>query len=429
MSMSSSKSIVASGARVSPATQVCWIPDGETRLDREFARTTSAVAAVLNARRSRRPPSWETLLEAAVRDAEYACDVESRYLRGEPTRVLNDRGTRRLREQAGEHGFVESRLDADGVEREYLVQHVGPRRRAAELRISWYGLAPPVGPRGAVPLAGDRTRTPSPRVLRDAQRILALLTREFGRCGENPVRVTLPELRLLLGCDADRRRGPKRAMAALRALQELRFEITHLAGPKRRSYGALIGTITERAAGRGRSVDGDVYVQLGTNVIGCLDAFAAPRPADHPRSTHDFGLRPSSVGASGFDILPTSCLPHYAVAAAMTEAEAAACEWIDRQLTLTSDARSQGRRARRGSERELREYSHADCELLPRDHRFVAAYGHFARNPERGYSLLGTRADGNGLVDALLRPWHARGRGRREGRDITDTVRLLRARG
>jgi hypothetical protein len=99
------------------------------------------------------------------------------------------------------------------------------------------------------------------------------------------------------------------------------------------------------------------------------------------------------------------------VLAGLTAQQRNLVNWVEREITVKRDPIRKERKNQKSNSktkdaREPRLYDHIFCPLLPEGQSFVAALGHFVRNPEAGFTLYGTASKGSkrsgGHIDGLV---------------------------
>lgn len=406
-----------------------------------------------------RIPRWEDLEEAEVKrllDAEGGDAFRDRRQEGGPPPLLKQEklpggqtgqislrahARTSLEERNNRVGWRKFVKDPDGRTRDYLIRKCG----GVEIRLSWYDLAwPLVGDgttRGRAELEQRRAECqnnmfedPDGKVrkqieqqmewlgaLDDARKMMGYVLNVFARDGTNPVRIPAHELRILLE-NEKAEDGMARIRGGLRALQELRFSAK---GPGMQVFGPLLGSVAYRARGRGEATDGEFYVEVSEEGVGCLQAYGTKRYKirdGHRLNLYDWRQNADLEGGrylTGWSTLR----PFFDKAKGLSSSQQSLLDWIEAEITLAKDPPSQ-KQVRGAAGMEPRFYRHDFCPLLEQGRDYVGALGHFRQNPEVGRRMAGTestgkkRADGTasggktaGLLEAAFRVELPRGKG------------------
>jgi DNA-binding XRE family transcriptional regulator len=416
--------------------------EAPTRIDKNALALLNASSGLTLPRSLAKVPRWDELVrEEAARiyteQGEEAFKpkpgvrgklLEKRTARGgETVFSLTPEAEDALLQSEGHKGFVRKVAEPDGGEREYFMKRFRAGGGFLGVGLSWYGAAAPLGEdetrrdlerereRASLGELFEADRAQEERRLRrlgsisDAREVAKLILHRFGARGENPLRVPVQDLRVLLECEKDPN-GLARVRGALQALQELRFVLNTSGvggGLSLRSSGSFLNDVTEIRRGGGGHGEGEFSVTISERFVGVLHAFntAHYRIRDAQKVlTYDWGKKLEDAEREelrgGYLRGFSSLTPYYDKAAGFTESQSRLRTWIEAELTRRKDPTAVGRESARAKkdapDRDAPRVYGADfCPLLPQGQRFHGALGHFDRrnhgNPEKGRTLAGTR--------------------------------------
>ena len=411
--------------------------DGNTLMDTGVAHLVRFMDGTKLPRKWGRIKKWDDLVQAEVdrlrdahgEDAFVEVDgVRKALLRRKWTAAgvelveLTNEAERELKDHEGHKGFRGVFKDRDNVPREYLVKRFRAGGGYMEVRLSWYSsawrlVAEELEEEEARALERkaetdgllfDELREKERRTvdgwlrhlgtLKDAREVMDYVLRRFGMIGENPVHVPASEFRVLLECKQDDH-GHGRVNGALRALQELRFDMKAAGvgpGVSGHAFGGLVSDVRYKGRGPGKHTDGDFYISLSDIAVGCLHVFGtAEGRIREPRRVFDFTAGLSKDEREKLDFVRSYTLaPLYDRAKGFTRTQRALREWVDHNLTLRKDAAAKVHKHAKvppsaSDANEPRLYGPSFCPLLEEGRRYHAPLGHFSRNPETGRKLKG----------------------------------------
>lgn len=339
--------------------------------------------------------------------------------------------------------------------KEYLVRLFQAGQGYVEVGLSWFNLAGPWAEgwrnelRDAIEaerrrlepmLFDDLERAHQERidrlalqlqVLEDGRRIMEAILGQVGRQGRNPVRIPAVAFRTLLKLEGNPH-WKSRVESALEALRACEFRLeSHGTATKMRGRGNFIGAWTYQGAGPGGHGEGDYFISVVPDFLGCLAVFQSGKrklPSGLEVTEYAFGkkLTEDEKKALGWGYDPKERRRRRAVqryltfdagrvfyhaAVGLTPEQENLVAWIEREITLKGDATAPGRRHLRVKRtaqdaKEPRLYGSEFCPLLPQGRRFEAALGHFRHNAETGRTLFGTEtrrtATGGGRTEGLI---------------------------
>jgi len=325
-----------------------------------------------------------------------------------------------LLDSVGPRWFRRIHKDEDGVQREYLEKRLRAGSGVFTGRFSWYGRAWPLVDEGRkgekIALEALEQRLRQGRLfeelseedqaalnsrlrlmesIRDAHSVMEAILAAFGRVGENPLRVPAWELRTLLECEKDRN-GFRRVRGCLRALQEIRFEVTL---PGTRISGPFLGEVAYVGRGPGDHGDGTFFLQISPAFVGSLGVFRTshhkvPKVLTYAWTKELSADERKELGKRGF-VQGFSLAPFWDRAKGFTPSQTSLRRWIEQELTRNKDAARWDRRSVRLKPSDPqadkpRTYGWDFCPLLPEGRFYYGALGHFSKNAECGRSLYGT---------------------------------------
>lgn len=415
--------------------------DGATRLDLASFHRLNALSGLSLPQSLAKVPRWEDLcreeVERILADHGEAAFRSERNIRGallekktdkktrEPVAVLTREAEEGLLAAKGSRAFIRTKDDRDGKRREYLTKQFRSGGGFAELGLSWYGQAAPFAAdevgrelerernRNAVGELFKEKREANERMLRqvgairDAHELAVILLYRFGDVGQNPVRLTVDELKVGLACEKDPN-GLDRVLGAIRALQELRFVFNASAvGGGIEASGPFLNDFAHHRKGPGGHGEGFVLARISEGFVGVLHVFntadARIRDAravlryDWRKKLEDENREELSSGfLRGFQ----SLAPYFDKTAGFTDSQKRLRAWIEDQITLRKDQATRGRESEQSKKTapdayEPRVYRTDFCPLLPEGKLFHGALGHFQRTrhgePEKGRTLGGTK--------------------------------------
>ncbi len=399
-------------------------------------------------------PTWEALVaeeisdildrhgERAFRDPPLLKKETDRKTK--ETRVsLTWEAEEALADRAGLKGYRKLLSDDDRtVEREYLVRRFRAGDGHVEARLSWYDLAEPfhagavaetrrhlearlqklkepalfedlnVEERASVE---DSLRTLS--YIEDGRLVIERVGRELLAGGQNPVVLPAWELKNLLRCHgADN--AMERVRGVLSALEKIRYSISIVRGnrPSHHVRGVFLKSVGEEKKGAGKHGEGDFYLEVSREFLGCLNVFKVRDNLLRGRSTVFFSLQKELSDAEKKDLEKGflrgfSLSSHYDVAEGFTKEQGLLRGWIESQVTRRKDPVPKARkrlrvRATAPDADEPRLYGSDFCPLIPEGRLLACALSNFRRNPEAGWTLGGTTgratATGGPHVGGLL---------------------------
>lgn len=346
----------------------------------------------------------------------------------------------KIRAGLGTTGYL-YRDPKDGLE--YLVRLVQAERGYVEVGLSWYGMAGPLVTDWRQGKVADAERLRQEleqgllwddldterhrrldtllaqvRVWDHGRRVLELALTQAGRQGQNPVVIPAECFPTLLGLQGDEHWKDK-VEGCLNGLTHLRSRLRSFdLGRDLYGYGTFLAGWTYRGRGPGAHAEGDYYLELGHQFLGCLQVFESGRrklrggvdaitydwrkkltgeqrgELGWTQQSRDRGADPAS-----FHVFDAGRVFYNATEGLSPEQENLV-RYLEAQLTRRKDNAAKDpetgkpwcRRARGDAEdaHEPRLYDRSFCPLLPADQRFHAALGHFSGNPETGRTLGGT---------------------------------------
>lgn len=316
--------------------------------------------------------------------------------------------------------------------REYLVRLVKVGNGYLEVGLSWWGEAGPLVDewRKALEREAGRAKEEARQGvlfedmgLGQQRELDAMLTQircfDYGRTilqvalgqlrkqARNPIELPALALRSLLDLGGD---GGWKAKVegSLEGLRQLNYSLRSFdLGHEVYGYGSALASWTYVARGAGKHAEGFYYLELGAQFVGCLRAFEGDRVmlrGGLPALTFDWSKKPpeqtgSQARKSRVQLLDAGA-PFYDAAEGLTPEQSNLTNFLYGQLTLRKSAVAKGPDGRPWCERskandpgaeEPRIYTSAFCPLLPEGRQYHGALGRFARNPEAGRTLGGTR--------------------------------------
>lgn len=348
----------------------------------------------------------------------------------------------RVREGLGSKGFRE--VDRR-TGQEYLVRLVQAGSGYIEVGLSWWGQAGPL-----VESWVQDARKEADKIRRDTQqpvlfedlekerqtrldamlasircwdygrKVLEAVLGQVGRQAQNPVVVPAEDLRLLLGLQEHRdwKDAVEGTLEGLRRLESrLRsFDLGH----DLHGYGTALASWTYLGRGPGRHGDGDYYLELGRQFLGCLSVFESggrKLRGGVEAATFNWSIKelPNETRAAvgwtrksreegetpeRFVVFDAGTV-FYNAAEGLTPEQGRLVKFLEQQETLQGDlpakdpatGKAWTKRAKRGSAEAAlpRLYDRRFCPLLPEGKSFHGALGHFPKNnPESGRTLRGT---------------------------------------
>lgn len=222
------------------------------------------------------------------------------------------------------------------------------------------------------------------RLSADAGTIMDKLLRQFGHFGENPVQIPVWEL-------ADLIRGDwTKVKECLDLLKTMNVKV--VIAPKNQRTELSGGFISEYSItymGPGKHHDGQLLIWLTNSAIGTLQVFATASSKLQSQK-YDLLKQLSKDERKDLDYSKARLVtPHFDQAAGLTPHQARIRSWIEEQLTLNTDAPAYRVDKRPDTQNKYRIYNSEFCPLLPAGQEYHAALGHFTKNPEHGWRLVG----------------------------------------
>lgn len=445
------------GAAVAPPPERKPFPIsfGPSRADHRALEFVSQLHQLRLPKRWSTIPRWEQLAEQEVsrlideygeeafeRTGEHNAQLIRRTNRdGTETIRLSTEAERTLKISTGlRTGY----LQVDERDRtEYLVRLVQSGQGYLEVGLSWYGAAGPLvdewrdtlrrhvdeaiadASQGLLfdSLSRERqaridTLLTKARITEHGRKAIEMILGQLGRQAQNPVVVPAEAFRVLLRLQEDNDWKSK-VEGCLMGLQHLRSSLRSF--DLERSlygYGTFLASWTYVGRGPGGHGDGDYYLEISPQFVGCLRVFEQGHRKLRGRLTattfnwsQDLeGLTRSELGwtqrsrdagavAERFHAFDSGRV-FYNAAEGFTATQERLSAFLEEQLTLNRDAAAKdpatGRpwcKKLRGDSRlanEPRTYDANFCLLLPPNQSFHGALGHFTRAPENGRTLGGT---------------------------------------
>lgn len=325
---------------------------------------------------------------------------------------------------------------------EYLVRLVQAGTGYLEVGLSWFGFAGPLvddwraglrkdadravleAQQGVLfeNLAEDRQRRLDTlltrvRILDHGRRAMEMILGQLGRQAQNPVVVPAEAFRVLLGLQEDDDWKSK-VDGCLLGLQHLRSALRSFDLDRDLyGYGTFLAGYTHVGRGRGAHGDGDYYLEVGQQFVGCLQVFERGRRKLRGKVeavTFDWSReipsaeratlgwtrksRAEGVEADRFHVFDSGRV-FYNAAEGLTPEQEQLVAFLEAQLTRRRDTAAKDpttgrpwcRKARPDADdaHEPRTYTRTFCPLLPEDQCFHGALSHFAKNAEAGRTLGG----------------------------------------
>ena len=433
------------------------LKDGRTHLSRETATMVRSVGGLSLPRKWSSVNKWDDLVEKEVSSIQNFHGADAFKLtesgpallelkmdtKGKSVIRLTKEGERGLVEREGLRGFVRMEKDLDGRYRENLVKTFRSGSTHLTVHLSWYGGARPLvrdGPDAMEKelkelkakaeqgvLFDDLTdqqreiiegRFRNLEYIRHGRDLMEAIALKFGSDGENPVRYSAHDLKVLLECENDPE-GMRRIQGCLRALQEVRYSLEVVGGNKPlRSFGPFLADVEYKGRGPGDHTDGDFLLSISPTFIGCLRVFAVKsyRVKDAEAAlflwSKDLSKEEKEVlrkepFLQGFSRLS----PYFDKAKGFTDPQKSLRQWVESEITRRSDRPRKGSSSPRVKKtakdaREPRLYGPDFCPLIPEGKLLAGALGHFSQNPETGRTLGGTPTrstkTGGGHTEGLL---------------------------
>lgn len=447
------ESLVPASA-VAPSPEKRHLLNGTARISRSAALVKSSMRKLRLPRKMADVKPWSELVEErikriredykdeAFRDLRRETGdpnvhgplIEKRYKNGAEVVELTREAREELLAEVGPKGYREKVQDADGLFREYVVKRFPVRGGSGyiEARLSWYGKAWPLveggikqkkeeleSARRSLPsLPFDDLQTKEREVvnsylrtwesIRDAYQVMDLILHDFGHRGDNPLQIPVWKLKSILKCESDSH-GYRRIRGAIRALQELRFnlKVTREKGLPQEIEGPFIkGSATLTQKGKGAHTDGYFELEISEPFVGCLRVFRVDgsRIRD-PRRIYDWGKKLSKeekkeLKKSEGYVKRSALAPFLDLAEGLSDQQKNLHFWINENITLKRDpTRKKGPhvkiRAAAKDADEPRLYGRETCPLLPEGQLFHGALGHYQPRPEQGRRLFGTPTRGS----------------------------------
>lgn len=260
----------------------------------------------------------------------------------------------------------------------------------------------------------------------DGWKVLEVVLTQLGATGFNPVRMPAVALRVLLQIENDPH-WKSRIDAALECLRGISVRVDGFAGEPAKARGNLVSWWQYQGAGAGSHGEGEYWITVTPQAVGCLKVFESGVRKIHGRDVtrYTFGTleakakiekakHDKDVGFAGYKAIDSGS-PYYAVAEGLSAPEKALMALLDTEETKRGDtARDYPPGRRKEIQRppnakdakEPRVYDSSFCPLLEPGKTYHAALAHFSRNPEAGWTLGGTSsratATGGARVGGLL---------------------------
>lgn len=198
--------------------------------------------------------------------------------------------------------------------------------------------------------------------------------------------------------------GFRRVLGCLHALQEVRYNIkaAKIPGVSQETFGPFLGSVKFTRGGRGDHTDGDFYITISPEFVGCLKVFqtAHYKIKEPHKVLYEWGRKLSKEEredlGSGYLKGFSSIGPYYDRARGFTAAQSNLRRWIEDNITRNKDGTKKGSPSVRVSYNasnadDPRLYGRDFCPVLPEGRQFHGALSHFKGwKGERGRTLFGT---------------------------------------
>jgi len=259
------------------------------------------------------------------------------------------------------------------------------------------------------------------QMLQDGRRLMEAILGQVGVQAQNPIHFPAVAFRELLHLHDDNN-WKSRVEGGLEALRACEFRVDTFEREKLKGHGSFLSEWWYRGAGAGSHKEGDYFLHVTQNFLGCLYVFETGRrklPSGQEITAYNFKrkLSPEEKKSFGWGYDRTrkgkkweykkreatatvtwfdAGRVFYNATEDLTPEQDNLVDFLDGEVTFRKDAARKDRRAVKvratsPNANEPRLYGRDFCPLLPEGKLFHGALGHFGSNPETGRTLFGTR--------------------------------------
>lgn len=341
------------------------------------------------------------------------------------------------RELKTHHSIKGGFIDQDEYKREYLVRAFEVGGGVIEIGLSWHGMAGPFAQdwvetlKQAEPVVVQmrfddtdesvrnhiNSKMEEIRIYEQGRRVMEMILGQVGRQARNPIEIPAEAFRVLLWPFLARsnawpknwKRDVEGILEALRTVN-FKYDAHKIANFKGKGMGSFIGEWHYFPRGKGSHGNGVYVIDVQRGFFGCLEIFIGGLtrlPSGREAILLDFqrevsqderaqwGWDGKSKPVDTFTVVDAN-RPFVTSALDFTPQQENLLRWMDSEMTLRRDpVHSNGHTHRlppsHRTAKELRLYTHTFCPMIPIGVEYAGALGHFARNPEIGFTLAGVK--------------------------------------